>query len=199
MSQLVRSGKDDQATEMICELLNQIHFDRRERTGRNLTSLEERFSKLFLRAEKDDQTGVKNSLFIEAAREAKELLRNQQDMVVLHGDVHHENILCSKKRGWLLIDPKGLYGDRAFDALNVLFNPPEMPEVVLCEERLVRTAEALSRGLKIDLNKLWRFAFAYGCLAMVWCLEDGYPIEDTESLVRMMRKKWSACTSKKLH
>lgn len=31
--------------------------------------------------------------------------------VVLHGDMHHENILFDEDRGWLAIDPKGLTGD----------------------------------------------------------------------------------------
>lgn len=36
--------------------------------------------------------------------------------VLLHGDLHAANILESDRGGWLVIDPKGYVGDRAFDA-----------------------------------------------------------------------------------
>ena len=36
----------------------------------------------------------------------------QRDVVVLHGDMHHENVLKFSSRGWPAIDPKGLVGER---------------------------------------------------------------------------------------
>lgn len=43
--------------------------------------------------------------------------------MVLHGDVHHGNVLNFGARGWLAIDPRGLVGERAFDHANLLCNP----------------------------------------------------------------------------
>lgn len=44
------------------------------------------------------------------------------DRVALHGDLHHENILLGA-RGWVVIDPKGLVGDPAFEPSAYLRNP----------------------------------------------------------------------------
>jgi streptomycin 6-kinase len=40
------------------------------------------------------------------------LLTTQREKVVLHGDMHHGNVLNFGSRGWLAIDPKGLIGER---------------------------------------------------------------------------------------
>jgi streptomycin 6-kinase len=58
-----------------------------------------------------------------AAETAADLLATQRDVVVLHGDMHHENILKFSSRGWLAIDPKGLVGERGFDYANIFCKP----------------------------------------------------------------------------
>lgn len=50
-----------------------------------------------------------------ASTTAQDLLSAPQDIAVLHGDIHHGNILDFGARGWLAIDPKGLSGERGFD------------------------------------------------------------------------------------
>lgn len=44
-------------------------------------------------------------------------------MAVLHGDLHHGNVLDFGPLGWLAIDPKGLHGESGFDYANILSNP----------------------------------------------------------------------------
>jgi streptomycin 6-kinase len=50
------------------------------------------------------------------------LLTENKDEVLLHGDLHHYNILDSA-RGWLAIDPKGLIGPRGYEVGPLLINP----------------------------------------------------------------------------
>ena len=62
-----------------------------------------------------------------AAADARVLLADQRRTVVLHGDVHHGNVLDFGAAGWLAIDPKGIVGDPVFDYLNLFCNPtPEL-------------------------------------------------------------------------
>jgi streptomycin 6-kinase len=48
-----------------------------------------------------------------------DLVREQPD-VLIHGDLHHRNILSADREPWLAIDPKGLIGDPAYDAVTFL-------------------------------------------------------------------------------
>ncbi|MFK4089110.1 aminoglycoside phosphotransferase family protein [Kribbella sp. NPDC020789] len=48
-----------------------------------------------------------------------DLVRRQPD-VLIHGDLHHRNILQADREPWLAVDPKGLIGDPAYDAVTFL-------------------------------------------------------------------------------
>ena len=43
--------------------------------------------------------------------------------VLLHGDLHHDNILSATRAPWLIIDAKGLVGDSGYDLGAFLYNP----------------------------------------------------------------------------
>src|SRR3546814_3749922 len=46
------------------------------------------------------------------AATARALLAESRGTGVLHGDIHHDNVLDFGPRGWLAIDPKRLVGER---------------------------------------------------------------------------------------
>jgi streptomycin 6-kinase len=54
---------------------------------------------------------------------ARDLLASTGDRVFLHGDLHHENIIEGPRGEWVVIDPKGIVGDPAFEAAAWLRNP----------------------------------------------------------------------------
>lgn len=74
------------------------------------------------------------------------MLATSREPVFLHGDLHHENVLLGRD-GWVMIDPKGLAGDRAFEAAAFMRNPlalghrPDLEQVL--SERLSWWALAL--------------------------------------------------------
>ena len=43
--------------------------------------------------------------------------------VLLHGDLHHYNILAAGGGRWLAIDPKGVVGEPAFEVVALMHNP----------------------------------------------------------------------------
>src|SRR5207248_11222799 len=101
------------------------------------------------------------------------LLDNPRDLCVLHGDMHHENVSYKAQRGWLAFDPKGLYGERTFDAVNILRNPIQARDLVLNESRLFKHAALLAHDMKLDLNRLLTYTFVFTCLSASWVLDDG--------------------------
>ena len=50
----------------------------------------------------------------EAAATVRELGSDQPELVI-HGDLHARNILGAQREPWLVVDPKGLVGDPAYD------------------------------------------------------------------------------------
>ncbi|WP_158805312.1 aminoglycoside phosphotransferase family protein [Acidisoma sp. L85] len=127
LSELVKAGRDDEATKIIAGVLNNLHSVSQSEFPSNLTPLLRRFQSLFEKAGDDHRQGAR-SLFVRGAAVARELLTDQGPPHVLHGDIHHENIRQAG-RGWLAIDPKGLVGDRAYDAANALCNPHPCPRL----------------------------------------------------------------------
>jgi streptomycin 6-kinase len=175
---LVKAGNDEQATEIIADVLNQLHETNRE-PPEGLYPLKRWFRSLFKQAEQDRQAGI-DSVFIRGARLAEELLDDPREVRVLHGDIHHENIRFKDGRGWLAFDPKGLVGERTFDVANTFCNPLDMQhDWVVNEARVLTTAGIFSEKLKIEPERILAFTFIYLCLSASWILEDGkYPDDE---------------------
>ncbi|MBN1200545.1 MAG: phosphotransferase [Anaerolineae bacterium] len=165
---MVRRGQDEQATIIIAGVLYQLHGAYTGAPPDGLRTLKRWFRSLFRKAEQDPR-----SIYGRAAPLAEALLAHPREERVLHGDIHHENIRYQAHRGWLAFDPKGLYGERTYDAANALCNPVAMPNLVQNEARLLRNADILARHLDIELSRLLAFVFAYACLSASWSLEDG--------------------------
>lgn len=166
LMQMVKRGEDERATEIIAEVLNKLHSVNKT-LPEGLFTLERWFRSLFERTEQNP-----DSIFARGAVVARELLNDQRDVRVLHGDIHHENIRYSTERGWLAFDPKGLIGERTYDVANTFCNPGPMRELVETEARVMQTAKILSDKLHIQYSRILRFAFAYACLSASWDLDD---------------------------
>lgn len=104
--------------------------------------------------------------------DARTLLVTPSDVVPLHGDLHHGNVLDFGAAGWRAIDPKALRGDPAFDLAAPLLNPDRQrphgdPVTMLARAR--RLADAT--GHDLDRVLAWTEAFAW--LSAAWNVEDG--------------------------
>ena len=171
---MVERGDDLQATRIIAQTLTQLH-SKHAAPPAVLIPLRRRFRALFNKAWDDEQQGVE-SIFRRGAAMAERLLETPQGERVLHGDMHHWNIRHHQQRGWLAFDPKGLYGERTFDAANTLCNPVHLPELVADRARLIGNANVLSQALGVEQDRLLAFVFAYACLSAAWSLEgEGDP------------------------
>lgn len=179
---MVKEGRDEQATAIIAEVLNKLH--RAQESVPGLVPLDRWFRDLFRKAEADRQKGL-NSIYMRGAALAETLLAQPQNRHVLHGDMHHENVRLHEQRGWLAFDPKGLIGERAYDAANTLCNPIGMNELVQNETRLLKNASILAEGMGIPLPRLLQFAFAYTCLSASWSLMDDPESEAADETIQL--------------
>lgn len=163
LAAMARSGQDDEATRILCEATSRLHRHCAPLPS-ELVPLTDWFEPLL---QSQDQGGV----IAEGRSVARELLEHQQEIVVLHGDVHHENVLDAGPRGWIVIDPKGLLGDRAFDFVNILRDPDE--PTALAPGRFARQVDVIAEAAALDRMRLLRWTLAFASLSAVWIQGDG--------------------------
>jgi len=118
--------------------------------------------------------GFPADVFQRADALRQELLVSSPSPVVLHGDLHHFNVLRAQRAEWLAIDPKGLSGDPCFDVCQFFRNPDDMPTEVN-RRRLDQFCAEL--GLDRERTKAW--CFVHAVLDACWDYEDGNSWERT--------------------
>jgi streptomycin 6-kinase len=106
-----------------------------------------------------------------SAGAARALLAEPRDVVPLHGDIHHGNVLDFGERGWLAIDPKRLEGERGFDYANLFCNPDHA--IALAPGRLARQADIVARAAGLERQRLLQWILAWAGLSATWLIEDG--------------------------
>lgn len=102
-----------------------------------------------------------------------DLLSSAGEPVLLHGDLHHENILSVGEDEYRAIDPKGVIGEPAYEAGALLRNP--MPQLFECPdpvEILARRIAILGDILGLDPVRIRDWATAQVLLSAWWTLED---------------------------
>lgn len=120
-----------------------------------------------------------------AERVLEELLADRSEAYLLHGDLHHGNVLADEERGLLVIDPWGLYGDRSVDVAPALHNPNELvsrtPDVgSLVRRRLSIYADVLGA----DRERLSAWCYVYGTIRALWALEDEGAVPEDDARLR---------------
>jgi streptomycin 6-kinase len=164
LTEMARSGRDDEASRIICEVAARLQAARGEPRP-ELVPLTDWFCDLWPAA--DHHGGILRR----AADVARALLADPRDVTVLHGDMHHGNILDFGARGWLAIDPKGLVGERGFDFANTFTNPDSL--IATQPGRLARQATIIAGAAGLDRTRLLRWVLAYCGLSAAWFLGDG--------------------------
>lgn len=100
-----------------------------------------------------------------------ELRASAPPPVVLHGDLHHDNILRAEREPWLAIDPHGLVGDPGYDVGALLYNPdPDRLDdglLALVPARVEQLADGMPR------ERVVAWGFVKAVLSEVWTVEGG--------------------------
>jgi streptomycin 6-kinase len=101
------------------------------------------------------------------------LAESQSRTAVVHGDLHHGNVLWDRTRGWVTIDPKGVIAELEFELACALRNPIARLNDWCRNERVAHRANVVARRLNIDARRLLEWTFAQSVLAVAWEVEDG--------------------------
>ena len=86
LAEFARSGRDDDATRIICNAVAMLHAPRAEPLPA-LVPLSKRFEEL------EPAAAIHGGILSHSAETARALLADPREAGVLHGDIHHGNIL----------------------------------------------------------------------------------------------------------
>jgi streptomycin 6-kinase len=92
---------------------------------------------------------------LEAAVSAlEELAPTQGEQVLVHQDLHGDNVLAAEREPWLAIDPKPLVGEREFGLASII----RSPELGHSERALRRRLDRLTSELGLDRDRARKWA-----------------------------------------
>ncbi|MFH1569692.1 MAG: aminoglycoside phosphotransferase family protein [Gemmatimonadota bacterium] len=127
------------------------------------------------RTELDPQERMPRELIDAAEAAFAELVAAVPGEVVLHGDLHHENILLDERRGWVAIDPKGAIGPPCLEVGRFLQN--QLPGHLSLEARV----EAMRQRVAILGDRLGYDGRTVAAAGLVDCvLSHCWSLEDEE-------------------
>jgi streptomycin 6-kinase len=165
LAEMARSDEDDEACRILCAAGARLHAPRAAQPPTSLVPLERWFRALWPTAE------AQGGLFAKSASVARGLLDDPQAQCVLHGDLHHGNVLDFGDRGWLAIDPKGLWGDRGYDFANICCNPDV--ETATAPGALARRSGVICAASGLEPRRHLSWVLAYCGLSAAWTLGSG--------------------------
>ncbi len=124
-----------------------------------------------LRSRFDGGTGPLPERIVKLAENTfEELLRTAGQPLLLHGDLHHGNLLAGEREPWIAIDPKGVIGEAEYEVCALLTNNlPADNQIDILRNRV----SVLASALDLDRARILKWAMSFGVLSAFWCVEDG--------------------------
>jgi streptomycin 6-kinase len=171
--QLIDVNNDDKATRIAARVMKQLWrpvldgypFPTTDHWAQGLEKMRQRFG---------GGTGpLPTNLVEKAAALFKELHDSMETPVLLHGDLHHENILQAERSPWLAIDPKGVVGEPAYEVGALLRNiKPQLLDTAPPRQTTARRLDILADELGFDRDRMLGWGLAQAVLSACWCLES---------------------------
>lgn len=174
LKHLVQQGKDDEATKIICRVIRELHdhqnvcfsFQHISELSGGLHVLKGMFD--------DDMLSRAGELF-------RELNKFTTNDLLLHGDLHHDNIISSGS-AWRAIDPHGYMGDPAAEVGVMIRNPIDcFPREQSLAKTVARRLDIMANELGYDVKHLRNWAFCMTMLSIAWSVEDHGVIPEHET------------------
>lgn len=122
-----------------------------------------------------------------------ELMESPGPSMLLHGGLHHWNILTAQRAPWLALDPKGVIGEVEYEVGAFLRNPwPDMPGVDLLLRALPRRLAIFHEMLGFDIQRMLAWSLYQAVLSSWWTYEDHHHVGEemiafAEGLQNMLR------------
>lgn len=171
---LAAMADDQRATSIFIETMSRLRRDKpKDEDFPSVADWAKGFQRLRDNATSD--VGLTSAgVFKRAESIMHELIDSTTDVVLLHGDLHHFNILSAERAPWLAIDPQGVVGDPAYDVGAWLRNPiPRLWSMPNLSRMFNRRVDQLVEAFGYERDRVVGWAYSQAVLATVWSIEEG--------------------------
>lgn len=159
-------SQDEEATHIACLLIQELAQTNNTQTEQFLT-MKQWFDPLF----STSFSQIPQEYYLQARKWVSELLEMNGASTLAHGDLHHTNIIESH-RGWVSIDPKGVYAPFGFDVGCFMRNPGSLLDQPHYKTITGRRFEQFGHELSLERAYLVKMSYCQAVLSAVWALED---------------------------
>lgn len=111
------------------------------------------------------------------------LFKKYKDRVLLHGDLHHDNILKNNFGEYSIIDPKGVIGPKIFDLPRFILNEMDYTSFDKCINHTMFVIETIGSNLDYSIIDITKLLYMEVILANVWNLEDNISINKEQIII----------------
>lgn len=186
LASLALNGRDDDATEILADVIHRMSGST-ESLGGSLNQFVtvQDWGAGFKNYLESGDNQIQNSLVERARLLYAKLCASQGAIRLLHGDLHHYNILFDEDRGWVAIDPKGVVGEIEYEIGASLRNPFENPEMFASPEIVERRLRIYEAKLKLDSDRALAWGFAGAVLSAIWSVEDGFAVDSGNPVIKL--------------
>lgn len=102
-----------------------------------------------------------------------EMFGKYPDRVLLHGDLHHDNLLLRTDGSYAMIDPKGVVGPAVMDLPRFILNELDTAHTCPDRQHMEKVILLLSEQSGYPVADIRKLFYMETVLANVWCMEDG--------------------------
>ena len=133
----------------------------------------------------DKDLNIPNVYLKKARKLRDQLLKTADANVLLHGDLHHDNILQNGET-WVVIDPKGVIGEPAYEVAAFIRNPiPELLNHADVPNIILNRITYFAKIIQLPSQRILDLCFVQAVLAWAWALEDGCDMSYFEQLAKI--------------
>jgi len=169
LAALTLAGRDDEATDILATMLGRMAPGDPPEGSATV----EQWGEGFMRYLASGDERIPHTLLEPAHRIFRDLSLTQRNPALLHGDLHHYNVLSDRARGWCAIDVKGVVGELEYELGAALRNPIDRPDLFASLDVVERRLDHFGLGLGIDTSRARGWCFAQAVLSAILSIEDG--------------------------
>lgn len=148
----------------------------------------EQMDKAFEKARKEGRAGREFLSMLSVAEGLyREISSSGRPKVLLHGDLHHENILLDSSGKWKVIDPQGRIGEQCLETGRFLLNEWKWFGGIGDAVQVAKCINIVAEALNESPRTVAISCFLDYALSRCWSLEEGRGPEVIEEAVVQMR------------